>query len=441
MPLRLSMAWGGGAFGQAVAFYAYTVLLFRYLADTAAISAALVGTLIALSKIYDAIIAPLIGFLSDRVPTPMGRRRPWMILGGVLLASSMLVLFNVPLSYGMTGKIAWAAMGLLIFSTGYSFIAIPWLAMPAEMTDDYNRRTNMMSWRVVFSSSGQTAGALGGPVLLSVLGVGAVAYGRMGIVLGSVCLIASMTTIYLLRDARGGVLDMKARPNLKERLRLTLANRPFVVLVALKSFLYFGLAFYTAAMALFSRRVLQVSDLWLGSFFIVTTLSSIAGQIVWLKLSRRFGKRPALCVALTVHALTISTLIFAEAGQPLVYLFIRGVILGAASGGVFMLSQSLLPDVIEYDFRRTGMSRAGSFTGVMSFLETGAGGFGIFALGLLLSGAGYIEGLATATGEQPGSALLAIRLACSIIPACSDVICILIMTRYRLSEAALRAER
>src|SRR6478672_4508549 len=112
LPRSLAVGWGSGAYCQAIATYAFGVLLFRYLTDTAAVGAALVGTMIALSKIYDAAINPLIGMLSDRIATPMGRRRPWMLIGGVLMAASMVMLFNVPgLATGQ--KIAWISVGLL----------------------------------------------------------------------------------------------------------------------------------------------------------------------------------------------------------------------------------------------------------------------------------------------------------------------------------------
>src|SRR5688572_18189350 len=135
LPRTVILGWALGAFPQAIAGYAFSVLLFRYLTDTVALSAALVGTMIAVSKIYDGLIDPTIGYVSDRIETRMGRRRPLMLLGGVLLASSIAVLFSVPLDASMPVKIAWVGAGLLLFSSGYSLFAIPWLAMPAEMTD------------------------------------------------------------------------------------------------------------------------------------------------------------------------------------------------------------------------------------------------------------------------------------------------------------------
>ena len=116
----------------------------------------------------------------------------------------------------------------------------------------------------------------------------------------------------------------------------------------------------------------------------------------------------------------------------------QAILLGAGGGGVFMLSQSLLPEVIEHDYQRTGLRRGGTFAGVVAFLETGASAFAIFAMGLLLSSAGYVQGLAT-VGTQPDSAIAAIRLSAAILPTIAEIVAILLLTRYRLNIVPRRA--
>ncbi len=439
LPRAVVLGWALGAFPQAIASYAFSVLLFRYLTDTVALGAALVGTMIAVSKVYDGLIDPTIGYVSDRIETRMGRRRPLMLLGGVLLASSIAVLFTVPLDASVAVKIAWASAGLLLFSSGYSLFAIPWLAMPAEMTDDYHERTGMMAWRVLFATSGQSAGSLGGPVLLSVLGVGALAYGRMGLLIAAAGLAATFATIVLTRKARWGLPETAPRPSALGQLKLALANRPFLVIVMLKGALYFGASVHAGAMALFVRRVMHVSDLWLGAGSLAGAFAAVASQPLWVALSRRFGKRTALTIGLVWQGLALAGFFLLGPGWPPQSLIVLGVLLGAASGGVFMLAQSMLPDIIEYDYRVTGMRRAGAYAGAVSFLETSCGALGILVLGLVLSGSGYVSGVADPVGGQPASAILAIRACCALIPAAAAGLCLAALSRYDLTEARLRA--
>lgn len=437
-PLSLAIAWGSGSFSQTLMIYAFGVLIFRYLTDTVGIAAALTGTLIGASKLYDALINPAIGWLTDRVETRMGRRRPWMMFGGITMATALVVGFNIPPHAALGVRIGWAAAGLFLYSTGYSFFAIPWLAMPPEISGDRHQRTQMMAWRVSFSSVAQGVSSLSGPVLLSAFGAGAVAYGIMGWTMGAMCLVASLSTVFLTRNAPQRAVEHSARPAFLAQLRLMVENRPFVVMVLVKMFLYFGLAFNSGAMALLTRWVLHISDYWLGAFTLVTTLAALFSQPVWLWLDRRYGKRGALGLCFAFHAVAQLSLYF-NTGSPIL-LVTQAIFLGAGGGGVFMLSQSLLPEVIAYDYQRTGLRRGGSFAGVIALLETGSAALALFVMGFLLSNAGYIQGLAN-HGAQPASALGAIRLCAAILPTIAEIIAILFLTQYRLDDDNRRAER
>lgn len=436
-PLSLAIAWGSGSFSQTLVIFAFSVLIFRYLTDTVGIAAALAGTMIAASKLYDAVINPTIGWLTDRIETPMGRRRPWMMLGGIIMAAALVVGFNVPTHADLSVRIAWSAFGLFLFSTGYPLFAIPWLAMPPEVSGDRHQRTQMMAWRVSFSSVAQGASSLTGPVLLAALGSGAMAYGVMGWTMGGLCLLASLATVYFTRNAPRIAVERAVRPRPLAQFRLMAENRPFVAMVSVKAFLYFGLAFNSGSMALLTRWVLHISDYWLGMYTLISTLAALFSQPVWLWLDRRFGKRAALGVCFAFHGLAQLSLYFNQGWPEL--LIVQGVFLGAGGGGVFMLSQSLLPEVIAYDQRRTGLRRGGAFAGVIALLETGAAAAALFVMGLLLSGSGYVQGLAP-TGAQPEAALHAIRLCAAILPTLAEVLAILCLTQYRLDAEVRRGD-
>ena len=118
---------------------------------------------------------------------------------------------------------------------------------------------------------------------------------------------------------------------------------------------------------------------------------------------------------------------------------LQAFVAGVGGGGVFLLSQALLPDVIEHDFHKTGMRREGVLAGVYAFVEKASSALGLLALGALLTGMGYIQGIRSDVGVQPQSALLAIRLATSLIPAGVALMAVLIIAQYNLRKDNLRA--
>lgn len=436
----IAIAWATGSFPQTIVLYAYQVLIFRYLTDTVGIAVALVGTMVALSKLYDALIDPLIGVLADRIDTPMGKRRPWMLAGGVFMAGSLVLGFNIPLGEPADIKIIWACVGLFLFSSGFSLFSIPWLAMPQEISAVAHDRTRMMAWRVGCSSVGQGAASLSGPVLLSALGMGAFAYSTMGWVMGALCLGGALLTVYLTRNAPMRAVESLDQPGFREQARLVIENKPFLVLILVKICIYFGLALNASAMALLTKWVYGFSDYWLGAYFMITTVSLVGSQPLWLWCSARFGNKGALAIAIALHACAQISLYFNNGSEYL--LAGQALVLGAGAGGVFMLTQALLPDVIEEDYRRTGLRRGGVFAGIVALLETSSSALAIFAMGLLLAASGYAEGAgAGGVQVQPQSALDAIRKIASIFPALAEFLAIAMLSRFHLRTSAQSEER
>uniref|UniRef100_UPI0035CBFC8A MFS transporter n=1 Tax=uncultured Sphingomonas sp. TaxID=158754 RepID=UPI0035CBFC8A len=109
--------WGLGTLAVAALFNAVNVLLLRYVVDFVGIGAALAGSLIGLSKLYDAVIDPLVGAASDRTRSRWGRRRPFLLFGGVLLAIAALLLFNVPSGLSAQVKVGYVLVALLAYAT------------------------------------------------------------------------------------------------------------------------------------------------------------------------------------------------------------------------------------------------------------------------------------------------------------------------------------
>ena len=123
------------------------LLLLPYLTDRLGIAAGLAGLVVFLPKAWDVLLNPVAGRISDRSTNPAGRRRPFLIRSGSALALAFVLLFSGPTS--PTGiATTWVVVLFLACATAYAFFQVPYVAMPAEMTDDYDERTRLMTWRV-----------------------------------------------------------------------------------------------------------------------------------------------------------------------------------------------------------------------------------------------------------------------------------------------------
>ncbi len=436
LSLRLRIGWGLGSLpGSALSVIA-NVLLLRFMTDTLGIGAAIASTIFAVAKFWDAFNDPMIGVLSDRVTTPWGRRLPWILIGGLLSALVVVAAFAPPVESG-SALVVYMAVLMLAFATTYSLLMIPYLAMPAEMTDSYDGRTQLMSFRVLFSSVGSSLGLSVGPMLLAAWGATRAGHARMAIVIASIAAVTTILCVWLIRDAPRTARPVGPQPPIMDQLRSALSNRPFVWLLVAKSLYFVTLAFTLTTFAYFTKHVLKTSDAWLGTFLLAQSLSVVASQPLWLRISRAIGKQRGFMLAGACYGLAYFSWWFAGPDEPLAAIFARAIAIGIAGGGTFLLTQAMLPDAIEYDYYRTGLRREGVFTGVFVFVEQAAGAVGVAIIGFVLATMGYVAATEGRVVAQPESAILGIYLCMAILPLVCQLLAILAISRSDLTAAKL----
>ena len=153
LPVRLCLGFGVGTIGVSIVLNTITVYFPALMSTVLGVPPVIAGALMTVSKLYDFFADLFIGGISDRAETRWGRRRPFLLGGALLSTLSILMIFCAPALTGWT-LIAYMGAALIIYSTGYSLFNIPYLAMPGEMTDGYNERLRLISYRTAFVGVG-----------------------------------------------------------------------------------------------------------------------------------------------------------------------------------------------------------------------------------------------------------------------------------------------
>ena len=348
--------------------------------------------------------------------------------------------FAVPIQSG-PALVAYMGIAMLLFATTYSLLMIPYLAMPAEITDSYHGRTQLMSFRVLFSSVGSTLGLGLGPMLLAAWGATRSGHARMALVIAGIAAVTLLLSVWLVRGAPRTERPAEPAPPLLAQMRSTLDNRPFLWLLAAKFIYFIVLAFTLTTFAYFTKHVLRTSDAWLGTFLLVQSLSVVGSQPIWLRVARTLGKQRGFMIAGACYGLAHLSWWLAGPDEPVALIFARAVAIGLAGGGTFLLTQSMLPDAIEYDHLRTGLRREGVFTGVFVFVEQAASALGVALIGFVLVAMGYVETTEGRLVTQPASAITGIYLCMSVLPFAFQVFALLAISRYDLTAERLATLR
>jgi GPH family glycoside/pentoside/hexuronide:cation symporter len=440
LPLGLCLGFGVGSFGIAILLNTVTIYFPVLMTTVLGKSAALAGMLLTVSKLYDVAADIVIGMASDRTRTRWGRRRPFMLAGTIISALSFLLLFSPP-ELADAGLTLWMMFALVVYSTGYALFTVPYIAMSGEMTDGYHERTRLLSFRAFFVSLGQIFSAAGTAALIGWFGGGTTGYAWMGAVSAIALSISMMICFFSTGRARVIEHESGVKVSRGEALRALGTNAPFLLLMSIKITQYMAIAVITTTKLLFLLNVLKIGYEGLAQLTLVQNLVSAASVPLWVTFAKQFGKRTAYLGASLLLMLVYASWFMAEPGLGMGEVWLRGALNGIAAAGTTLMSISMLPDVMEFDRLRTGMRREGIFSSFYTIVEKVAFALGAGVIGVLLTFAGFIPTTQGQLVQQPNSAILALYIGASLLPAALIAISAVLMLFYRLDDKRLGAMR
>ncbi len=356
-PGRL-LAYSAPSFATSVAALPMALFVPAFYADDLGVPLAAVGTAMALSRLLDVVTDPLIGALSDRMRLPLGRRKPWMLLGVPLFLLSLWQIFVPGEAASSTHLMIWSALLYL----GFTMIDLPHKAWGAELSTDYDERSRITSWREAVSTLGQVL-LLAALVWLAARGIEDAAQQlhaiAMAIVIGLPILLVICLVSVGEREPEGFQHESRTT---WAGLRIVVRNPAFLRMVFCVLFFVSGVAIQGTL----HRLVLADVMLDEGRFptmILLENLATLGAVPVWLAVSVRIGKHRALMAAALWIAVFSVPLIFLREGDTM-FLIANVVVRGSSFASILFLANSMAADVIDVDTLESGEQRSGLFFAV-----------------------------------------------------------------------------
>lgn len=431
LPRGVRVGYGSGSVATGAFGTVPGLMLLPYLTDSLGIAALAAGFIVFAPKAWDVVLNPIAGRVSDRTVDPRGPRRPWLLRAGVGLAAGFALLFAAPdLATGL--EALWVLVLFLACATAYAFFQVPYVAMPAELTSSYDERTRLMTWRVaILAFTIMLAGATA-PAIRDAVG-GRDGYRVMGVAMAVIILVGVVSAYAGTRRAPVNAPQPGAG-SLRDQLRIVASAHDFRHL--LTTFVVQALATGSmlAGVDYLASDVLR-RDGATTILFVCFVGPALVLTPAWSALGTRIGKKRgyvASSVVLAAGALLAAT----AQSAPASLVYVAVVLVGVGYAGCQVFPLAMLPDAAAVDARRTGSNRAGVYTGVWTAGETLglALGPGVFALVLALGG---YRSSTDGDVAQPDSALTAITLGFSVLPAVLIVSSLWWLRRYSLTAAAV----
>jgi GPH family glycoside/pentoside/hexuronide:cation symporter len=412
---------GAGIMIQCVSLY----LLF-YLTDVAGLRPELAGFAILVGKLYDALTDPLAGYLSDHTRSRLGRRRPYLLIAAIPFGFFFALLFySPPLS---TEAMFWYVLvTFLLMNTFFTIYNVPYSALSADMTTDYDERTSLSGFRMFFSMFGFLVASGLALVIVGLRPTPQEGYALMGLIFGITIALVSIVTFFATHEKAQTYREEKTLPFVRGILSAFLCI-PFRLGVVIFFLLQLALSMILAAMMYFLTHAVRLEE-HITFIFAAFMLTAILFLPLWVKVSNKLGKAKTWAVGIWVQAPALIALSLLPPGNP-VPVYLVAILAGIGTTPQFLCSWAILPDVVEYDQHSTGERRAGVFSGLWLFTQKAATAIGIALLGGLLAWTGY-----EAEVEQSSLALIGIRGSIGLLPVILLLIGSIMLWRYPVNRS------
>ncbi len=407
-----------------------------YLTDTLGVAAGLASIVVLLPKVWDMLFLPMVGNWSDRSAARSGSRSRFIAIGAVGMLVSFPLMFAVPAGTSPLAAAAWVLVAFLIAASAYGLFQVPYVAMPAEITDNSRERTTLMSWRVGLQLLGILTFGIGAPEIVANLPHSHVGYQVMGVAVAVLIFLGMIACWFTVRRLPRYVREMTALGgSLRSQFRIAWQAKPFRMLLTVFILQALGAGAVLAAAPFFSVNILGVANF--GILFGILLVPAALSMPLWSVVGHRLGKRRGFLISSSIYVIgLLGSLSATYVPLPASVVIISFTSVGYA--GMQMFPLAMLPDTIDDDAARSGTQRAGALTGVWTAGETFAFALGPALVLVVLAATGYISTMAGEIATQPESALLGVRFAFSVMPALIVALTIPIMLRYPLREPRTR---
>jgi len=383
----------------------------------------LMGLALLVGRFLDAAVDPLVGFLSDSVRTPWGRRKPFIAVGALPLTAAFALLWWSPAQTPTGLNFAYLLLLLSVFYVSFTIVTCPYLALLPEIATSDRERVGLASLQAVFNVLGNIAGAVVGGLLIQNQATG---FLGMGIIIG----VASVVTFVLALAGPGEKLEsLREAPQalgMREAFKQTFSNRPFLHYAAAFMVFWIGLSVVIANETFIATELLGRKEADAGLLTGVALIAAALCVPLTAKVTAAWGKRRVFLVSLAWFAV-LAPLIGLVGLAPLpIGGFAQAVVLMAIAGppisGLLVMPYAIVADITDEDERATGRRREAMYFGVNAF---------VYKAGLALGGAvaAFVWKLLGHTAAQP----LGLRLS-GAVAAAFTVIGICVFLGFRLES-------
>ena len=451
--LSEKIGYGLGDMSSSMFWKLFGAYLMLFYTDVFGISAAVVGTMFAVTRVWDSFFDPVVGAFADRTSSRWGRFRPYLLFLAIPFGLIGVVTFLTP-PFDATGKIVYAYVTYALMMMVYSAINVPYASLLGVMSPDPSHRNTLATYRMTFAYLGSFIALLLFMPLVNAFGGGDVngptrlwftapqfGWFMAVVVIAAICVVLFLACFVLTKERVEPIKHEKT--SLKTDFRDLVHNKPWWILLgAGVSSLVFNsirdgatvyyFKYYVDETAVGNISILGLPFVLSGIYLGVGQAANIVGVILAAPVSNRIGKRNTFISSMAL-ATVLSVIFFWLNKDQLYLIFVFQILISICAGSIFPLLWSMYADCADYSELRTGNRATGLIFSSSSMSQKFGWAFGSAITGWMLAQFGF-----KANAVQSAETIQGIKMFLSILPAVGALLSLVFIYFYPLSESKMK---
>lgn len=451
--LSEKIGYGLGDMSSSMFWKLFGAYLMLFYTDVFGISAAVVGTMFAVTRVWDSFFDPVVGAFADRTSSRWGRFRPYLLFLAVPFGLIGVITFLTP-PFDNTGKIVYAYVTYALMMMVYSAINVPYASLLGVMSPDPSHRNTLATYRMTFAYLGSFIALLLFMPLVNAFGGGDVngptrlwftapqfGWFMAVVVIAAICVVLFLACFVLTKERVEPIKHEKT--SLKTDFRDLVHNKPWWILLgAGVSSLVFNsirdgatvyyFKYYVDETAVGNISILGLPFVLSGIYLGVGQAANIVGVILAAPVSNRIGKRNTFISSMAL-ATVLSVIFFWLNKDQLYLIFVFQILISICAGSIFPLLWSMYADCADYSELRTGNRATGLIFSSSSMSQKFGWAFGSAITGWMLAQFGF-----KANAVQSAETIQGIKMFLSILPAVGALLSLVFIYFYPLSESKMK---
>ena len=418
------LAYGCGDFSSNIMYSAMAAFLMFYYTDYIGVSAAVVGSIMLFSRIFDGIS----GVIIDRTKSPFGKARIWILRLVIPYAIGTVLLFSVPAGWSEMAKYVYIFFSYNIaFTVLFTGINLPYATLTALMTQDQYERSVLSIFRMILATCGTLFIKTCTLPVVKFFGDDARAWTYTFVVFGALEIITFMITFLFTRERVNTSEDKRMSIPISLGFKALVKNKYWFMATLNLVLIFIAQGVNGSSEVYYAKEVLGNGNL-VGTFSVALQVTQIVCMFFIAGFVKKFGKRNVL---MTGAAIMIVGYGIMGIGAERLPVLIAGCMLrGVGNAGISACMFAMVTDTIEYGEWKTGIRTEGLINSAASFGQKIGNGLSNVVMGAILAAGGYVGTAAT----QTASAISAIKVSYIYVPIVLTVAQIMALASYHLDK-------